>query len=179
MSKVIQYKNGHNTGGQFDIPGYEYDAVNDIFTDLSNGHTFSSRDNGKTVQYGKSYTLNASNYTIPVTVRPDPNFDGIGALKIVLTDIPSKTKAAYAWQYSTTEGDPAVTTVHTVYFNFDVSPENFVAYSNTFKLENGAVTQNSAAVEQYSKTDDVNFTANGITYTRVAASDFTLWQVNS
>lgn len=95
MSKVIQYKGGHNTGSPYDIPGYEYDAVNDNFKDLATGVVFDSKGSGAAIEANKAFTVDVSGYTGSVTIVPTSPNTSMKKVTLTLSDIPDTKLYAY------------------------------------------------------------------------------------
>ena len=95
MSKVVQYKGGHNTGSPYDLPGYEYDAVNDTFKDLETGKTFDKSGGSAEIEANKAATIDVSSYSSPVVITPTSGKDAMAKATVSLSNIPDNTLYAY------------------------------------------------------------------------------------
>ena len=75
MSKLIRNKGGVNITAPYDMPGYEYDPVNDWFIDLETGRRF-SKDNAFEVRLQNRQVTRNGTYT------PDSGYDGIREIQV-------------------------------------------------------------------------------------------------
>ena len=80
MSRQILNRGGVNITAPRDMPGYEYDPVNDWFKDLATGKIFSSRSDAISMRLqNKKVTSNG-------TYAHDAGYDGLG---VVTVDVPA------------------------------------------------------------------------------------------
>lgn len=85
MSKLIRNKGGVNITAPYDMPGYEYDPVNDWFIDLETGRRF-SKDNAFEVRLQNKQVTRNGTYT------PDSGYDGIREIQVNVPGPNLKTK---------------------------------------------------------------------------------------
>jgi len=91
MSKVIKNKGGIGVGTPYDLPGYEYDPVNDTFKDLETGKIF-TKDGGTTdevIEQNKTTSIDVSQYTAPVEIKPTIGNDAMKKATVTLNNIPA------------------------------------------------------------------------------------------
>lgn len=188
MSKVIQNKGGIGVGAPYDLPGYEYDPVNDTFKDLESGKVFSKEYVASTsgtgtgtgtstikLESNKAASIDVSQYTEPVVITPTEGKDGMEQTTVTLTNIPSggsNSTILYAWS---TNGD-------TVYFNVSVAPassenlKKFEPNSAHTRIDVGAWGDTGGGT--YEKVSDTEFTSDNAgyveTFTRDAENDLVI-----
>ena len=89
MSRKVTSKGGYGIGSPYDLPGYEYDPINDSFTDTQTGKTF-SKDTAGTVAFeaNKAATIDASQYAAPVEITPSAGKDSMKKVTVTVNNIP-------------------------------------------------------------------------------------------
>ncbi|MBP5594465.1 MAG: hypothetical protein J6Y02_03720 [Pseudobutyrivibrio sp.] len=90
MSKVIKNKGGIGVGAPYELPGYEYDPVNDVFKDLETGKIF-TKDGGttdETIESNKVTSIDVSQYAAPIEIKPTIGNDAMKKATVTLSNIP-------------------------------------------------------------------------------------------